>query len=122
MEALFAGHVHNYQRLTKNMRQGQVPYLVIGAGGYHNLHHIMLVNGQHMIPPVTFDDKQDDPVTLEKYCADHHGFMRMEVSGPLIRGRYYVVPRPQESWSKGPQLIDYFEFDWEKKRYLPNAL
>jgi len=122
-DMILAGHVHNYQRLTKMLQDGaQVPYLVTGAGGYFNLHHIMKVNGEHMIPPVTFDDKQSDPVTLERYSADHHGFMRMEITDTLITGRYYIVPRPQEPYSKGNQLLDYFEYDWRKKRYVPNAL
>ncbi len=122
-EMVLAGHVHDYQRLTKTLSDGsQVPYLVTGAGGYHNLHHIMEVNGEHMIPPVVFDDKQNDPVTLERYSDDHHGFLRMEVSETLIVGRYYEVPRPQEPWSKGNHLIDYFEFDWKNRKYIPNSL
>ncbi len=116
-------HRHDYQRLTKNQPGGaQVPYIVTGAGGYHNLHSIMKVNGKTMVPPVVFKDKQGDPVTLEKYCDDHHGFLRMEVTDKLVTGHYYTVPRPQEPYSKGNQLLDYFEFDWKKKRYVPNAL
>lgn len=122
-DMILAGHVHNYQRITKNMSNGsQVPYLVVGAGGYYNLHHIMRVNGETMVPPVTFDDKQDDLVTLEKYSADHHGFLRLEIEGKTITGRYYTVPRPQEPYSKGNQLLDYFEYDWQAKRYIPNTL
>jgi hypothetical protein len=122
-DLILAGHVHNYQRLTKAMADGaQVPYLVTGAGGYYNLHHIMKVDGAKMVAPVTFDDKQNDPVTLERYCDDHHGFMRMEITPSLITGRYYTVPRPQEPYSKGSQLLDYFEFDWRAKRYVPNSL
>ncbi|MBI3530675.1 MAG: metallophosphoesterase [Betaproteobacteria bacterium] len=122
-DLILAGHVHNYQRLTKKMSNGSlVPYLVTGAGGYHNLHQIMKVDGEHMIPPVEFDDKKGDPVTLERYSADHHGFMRMEVTPTLITGRYYMVPRPQEPYSKPSQLIDYFEFEWRKKKYVPNSL
>jgi hypothetical protein len=95
---------------------------VTGAGGYHNLHHIMKVNGDEMIPPVVFDDKENDPVTLEKYSADHHGFLRLEITPELISGRYYTVPRPQEPFSKPSQLIDYFEYDWRNKKYRPNTL
>jgi Icc-related predicted phosphoesterase len=122
-DMVLAGHVHDYQRLTKTAADGtQVPHLVTGAGGYHNLHSIMKVNGERMIPPVVFDDKESDPVTLERYSDDHHGFLRMEVTDRLIIGRYYTVPRPQEPYSKGSQLIDYFEFDWRKKRYVSNTL
>ena len=122
-DMIVAGHVHDYQRLTKNQPDGtQVPYLVTGAGGYHNLHSIMKVNGKNMVPPVVFKDKQGDPVTLEKYSDDHHGFLRMEITDKLITGHYYTVPRPQDPYSKGSQLLDYWEFDWKKKRYVPNAL
>jgi len=122
-DMVLAGHVHNYQRLTKKHPDGtQTPHLVTGAGGYHNLHHIMLVNGEHMIPPVDFKDKGNDAVTLETYSADHHGFLRLEITDKLITGRYYTVPRPQESFSKGNALLDYFEFDWRKKQYVRNQL
>ena len=122
-DMVLAGHVHNYQRLTKKHPDGtETPHLVTGAGGYHNLHHIMLVNGEHMIPPVDFKDNGNDVVTLEKYSADHHGFMRLEITNKLITGRYYTVPRPQESFSKGNALLDYFEFDWRKKQYVRNKL
>jgi hypothetical protein len=122
-ELIVAGHVHNYQRLTKTMPGNvQVPYLVTGAGGYHNLHNVIKVNGEHMIPPVVFNDHNGDPVTLERYSDDHHGFLRMEVTPTLIVGRYYSVPRPQEPWSKPSQLVDYFEFDWRNKKYVANSL
>jgi len=122
-DMVLAGHVHNYQRLTKNRPDGtQVPYLVTGAGGYHNLHNIMKVNGQKMIAPIVFNDKTGDPVTLERYSDDHHGFLRLEITDPIITGRYFQVPRPQEPFSKGSQLVEYFEFDWRKKCYVPNSL
>ena len=122
-DMILAGHVHDYQRLTKTLPDGtKVPYLVTGAGGYHNLHSIMKVDGEKMVPPVVFNDKQGDPVTLERYSDDHHGFLRMEITETLITGRYYTVPRPQEPYSKGSQLLDYFEFDWKAKQYVPNNL
>jgi hypothetical protein len=124
-DMILAGHVHNYQRVTKVEADGTIlPQLVTGAGGYHNLHHLMEVDGEKMIPPVNFTDneKDDDVVTLEKYSDDHHGFLRLEFSPDTITGRYYTVPRPQEPWSSGNQLIDYFEFDWKKRQYRPNTL
>jgi hypothetical protein len=124
-DMILAGHVHNYQRITKREPDGTIlPEIVAGAGGYHNLHHIMHVEGDKMIPPVDFHNRDNDAelVTLERYSDDHHGFLRLEFTPDLVTGRYYVVPRPQESWSKGNQLIDYFEFDWRKRLYRPNAL
>jgi hypothetical protein len=100
----------------------QIPYLVTGAGGYHNLHSMMKVNGQKLITPVVFDDKTGAPVTLERYSDDHHGFLRMEITDKLITGRYFEVPRDQEPTTKGNQLLDHFEYDWKKRRYVLNAL
>jgi len=124
-DMIIAGHVHNYQRISKFNDDGTVqPHIVTGAGGYHNLHHIMHVNGQKMITPVKFEDRQGDgdPVVLDKYSDDHHGFLRLEFASALITGHYFEVPRPQEPWSKGNQLVDYFEFDWRNRRYNMNAL
>jgi hypothetical protein len=122
-DMILAGHVHDYQRLTKQHTDGTVtPYLITGAGGYHNLHRIRKVIGQTMVTPVTFADKDDDPVTLERYSDDHHGFLRLEVTDTVITGRYYQVPRPQDPYSKPRQLVDYFEFNWRTKQYQPNTL
>jgi hypothetical protein len=122
-DMILAGHVHDYQRLTKRMNNNvEIPYIVTGAGGYHNLHSIMKVNGERMVTPVVFNDKAGDPVTLESYSDDHHGFLRFEITDTLITGRYYEVPRPQEPFSKGSHLLDYFEFDWRNKRYVSNTL
>lgn len=122
-DMVLAGHVHDYQRISKNMDDGTVvPYVVAGAGGYHNLHAIMKVNGQKLVTPTTFVDKEGESVTLEKYSDDNHGFLRLEVTDTTITGRYYTVPRPQDPYSKGSALLDYFEYDWKKRQYLPNTL
>jgi hypothetical protein len=121
-DMVLAGHVHDYQRLTKNLPDGtQAPYIVAGSGGYHNLHAIMKVEGHKMVTPAVFDDKEGAPVTLEKYSDDHWGFSRLEVTDKKVIGRFYQVPRPQEPYSKGNQLFDYFEFDLQAKKYVPNA-
>jgi hypothetical protein len=122
-DMVLAGHVHNFQRITRHFDDDTVtPYIVAGAGGYHNLHTIMKVDGEKLIAPTTFIDKEGEHVTLERYSDDNHGFLRLEVTASAITGRYYIVPRPQEPYSKGSTLIDYFEFDWKRRRYLPNTL
>jgi DNA repair exonuclease SbcCD nuclease subunit len=122
-DLVVAGHVHDYQRLTKVLADGsQIPYLVTGAGGYHNLHSIIKVNGQRLVTPVQFTDKDGDVVTLESYVDDRFGFLRLEVDESSFSGRYFTVPRPQEPFSKGSQLADLFKYDWRAKRYIPNAL
>jgi len=122
-DLVVAGHVHDYQRLTKIMADGsRIPYLVTGAGGYHNLHSIIKVNGQRLVAPVQFTDAGGDVVTLESYVDDRFGFLRFEVDESSFSGRYFTVPRPQEPFSKGSQLADLFKYDWKAKRYVPNTL
>lgn len=120
-DMVLAGHVHLYERLSSvHPDRGLVPHLVTGAGGYHNLHSIQKVNGEKMVTPANFDAGDGETVTLEKYSDDHHGFLRMEVTPDLVIGRYYEVPRPQEPRTKGSQLLDYWEYDFKNKKWLPN--
>jgi hypothetical protein len=81
----------------------------------------MKVGGEKLVAPAKFDVGGGDTATLETYSDDHHGFARIEVTPSTITGRYYEVPRPQEPYSKGSQLFDYFEYDWKNRRYIPNA-
>ncbi len=120
-DMVLAGHVHDYQRITHNSQGGvMTPHLVTGAGGYPNLHAIMKVNGQKLVAPAQFDVGGGDKATLETYSDDHHGFARLEVTPTTITGRYYEVPRPHEPYTKGSQLLDYFEYDWANRKYVPN--
>jgi hypothetical protein len=122
-DMVLAGHVHNYQRMTLDHGDGTItPFLVTGAGGYHNLHHVMKVDHQSMIPPVIMDRDGATSVRLEAYTDDHHGFMLVTVTPDDISGDYFQVPRPQEPYSKGNQLVDRFDYEWKKKRYRLNDL
>jgi hypothetical protein len=62
------------------------------------------------VPPVSLP-LSGDTVTLESYVDDRHGFLRLDVSSSAISGKYYTVPRPQESWSQPPKLADTFQLD-----------
>jgi 3',5'-cyclic AMP phosphodiesterase CpdA len=120
-DMVLAGHVHDYQRLSAHRATGTlVPHLVCGAGGYHNLHAIQKVDGERMITPSNFDAGDGEVVRLEKYSDDHHGFLRMEIGADTIIGRYYEVPRPQEPYSKGSQLLDYWEYEWKQRQWIEN--
>jgi len=122
-DLVVAGHVHNYQRLSRTDADGSVqPYIVTGAGGYHNLHHVLKVDHEAMIPPVVLERANGQIVTLHNYNDDHHGFLEVTVEGNRITGDYYQVPRPQEPYSKGNQLTDHWEFDWQARRWLINDL
>jgi len=120
-DVIFAGHVHNYQRFTRKQNGRDVPYIVAGAGGYHNLHHVVKVNGQKIVPPVKLAGVAGAP-TLESYVDSRHGFLRIEVTADAVQGKYYTVARPQESWSEPPTLADVWELDWRRHKVRANVL
>lgn len=119
-DIIFGGHVHNYQRFTRTRDGRDVPYIVAGAGGYHNLHHVVKVNGQKIVPPVKLGGA--DAPTLEAYVDSRHGFLRIEVTSDSVQGKYYTVARPQESWSDPPTLADVWELDWRSHKVRANTL
>ena len=56
--------------LPSNMADGaQVPYLVTGAGGYYHLHGMMKVDGERLVAPVVYDDKQGAVSRLDRALA-----------------------------------------------------
>ncbi len=107
-DAVFTGHVHNYQRFTRTIQGRDVPYIVAGAGGYWNLHYMLKVQGAPIQTPYAFPAMG---VTLEQYCEDRHGYLLMEADGKTLKGSYFSVPRPQEPWRNPAQLVDSFTLD-----------
>lgn len=105
-DAVFAGHVHNYQRYTRTLNGRAIPYIVAGAGGYYNLHAMQQVQGAPIKTPYPLPDEQG--VILESYCDDHHGYLLLEVDGQTLNGQYFTVPTPQEPASNPAQQIDAF--------------
>src|SRR6266700_3102511 len=72
-DAVFTGHVHNYQRFVRDHDGRQVLYIVSGAGGYHNLHRVVVPAAQQAVV-------QPDGVALVSHCDDRYGFMRITVT------------------------------------------
>jgi hypothetical protein len=109
--------VHNYQRYTRTVGSQQVPYVVAGAGGYWHLHSMATHNGAPVTTPLVLSSE----LTLERFNQDRHGFMRLDVSATELRGQYFTVPRPQESWSAPAQLLDAFVLDLATHRLTHNG-
>lgn len=109
-DAVFTGHVHNYQRFTRPLGGRRVPYVVAGAGGYWHLHPMARDQAGNRLPkpwPVP-----DSDVTLENYVDDRHGYLRLTASATTLQGEYVTVPRPQESWDNGPVTVaDFFSLN-----------
>jgi predicted MPP superfamily phosphohydrolase len=115
-DLILSGHVHNYQRFTKKYTAGnQVPYIVAGAGGYWHLHNVDTKATPVYVPNDTFFPN----TILEEFNDNRHGFMRitLEKKGKVrtLKGEYFTVPRPQESWSAPAELVDYFLIDLIKR-------
>ncbi|HVA90126.1 MAG TPA: metallophosphoesterase [Chloroflexota bacterium] len=85
-DAVFAGHVHNYQRFTRVWNGRNVPFVVAGGGGYHNLHKIA--------PGVAIGSQPSpaDQVTYEAGNDQLFGYLRLEVTPTTLTGAYFAVP------------------------------
>lgn len=117
-DIVFSGHVHNYQRYTREFAGRQLPYVVAGAGGYWHLHYMAkMQNGEKLTLPY----QTPEGPTLESYCDDRHGFMRLMVTPTLISGEYFSVSRPQESWRAAPTRTDSFVLDLRSHRLTHGA-
>ena len=80
-DLICAGHVHDYQRHTRDGAAvgatGPVTYVVAGHGGYPNLHSLDLdVVGLTL--PAPFPGMPD--VTINAADATHHGYTRVRVT------------------------------------------
>ncbi len=105
-DLVLTGHVHNFQRFTEVVDGMQVPHIVAGGGGYLHLHTMQKQpDGSPIEVPFKLQDADD--VTLENYCDNRHGFMRLEVTDSLITGEYFAADQGQ------PQRIDSFALDYK---------
>ena len=107
-DAVFGGHVHNYQRFNKTYRDNiTVPFIVSGAGGYAQLHKIAALGDKDYPDTSTLLDD----VVLEQYCDDKHGFLKIAIeqtdNGITIAGEYYTVSQLADNNSQ-PLLFDKF--------------
>jgi hypothetical protein len=83
-DAVLMGHVHNYQRFTRQHDGRQIPYIVAGAGGYHNLHRVVGAAAAGAAPLA-------GDVRLESHCDDQYGFMRISVTSTALQGEYVAI-------------------------------
>jgi hypothetical protein len=94
---VLSGHVHDYQRFTRlaslpgmNSEGNLITYIVIGNGGYHNLHALA--------SDAKAGEEVAQGVTFEYGDASGWGFLRLAVESEdgvdnRIQGEYVKVPR-----------------------------
>lgn len=114
-DLVLAGHVHNYQRFTRKYKMGgtnyQIPYIVAGAGGYHNLHRLPADIRSQRLPYVSSQVKD---VQLEKFCDDQYGFLHLEITPQKkLKGSYITVPGFQDPNAEEikSKIFDSFDLD-----------
>ena len=104
---VFTGHVHNYQRFSKESPNSTgIPYVVAGAGGYANNARAM-----HKMPKELAGSHQPiqttvSGVSLQQWNYTSPGFLRITATWAGFKGEYFVVPFGTEE----AQLFDVFTF------------
>jgi hypothetical protein len=99
-DAVFSGHVHNYQRFKRVLDRREIPYVVAGAGGYANqpklLHHLQKDSdtGKTMEEERLPFPTTEPGVTLEKFDRSAGGFLRITIDSKArkLTGEYFLVP------------------------------
>ncbi len=105
-DAVFTGHDHCYQRFTRKREGWQVPFLVVGAGGFA---------GYDDLTRVKADMEPLPDVTLEAHNDKRPGFLRVTVTAKKLTGEYFTVPRVGEE-SKDAKRRDKFTVDLKSHR------
>jgi acid phosphatase type 7 len=82
-DLVLSGHVHDYQRFTRKRGEEEIPYIVVGNSGYHNLHKLAKGSqpGEEIGKGVTFE--------FGDYIR--YGFLELTIAGGKISGEYTAV-------------------------------
>lgn len=95
---VLTAHVHNYQRIEQTVSGGAtIPFLVIGNGGYHNLHKLNAAPG---------DTDPDNNSHLIAADDQNHGYVRLSVDINDISGSYTSV----DDSGQATQNVDPFSY------------
>ena len=104
---ILSGHVHNYQRFTVKQtadnRSFDIPCVVVGNGGYSKLGKLHKVGKTYPEAPM----RLTNTLTLAQYDQDNFGFLRIEVTGQQILGRYLSAPFQQAAAPKAKEIDNF---------------
>ena len=109
-DLVLTGHVHNYQRFTRTLPNGdEFPYIVAGGGGYYDLYPVGEYKfGQKTPSVVPRGLKRTDPDrTLVNYVDNYYGYLRVTVTPTKIEGSFqpcYPGTGTSKYPMKGPVL------------------
>lgn len=104
-DLVLSGHVHDYQRFTRTINGKQVPFVVSGNGGYHNLHRFATgaAPGEELADGVVFEQGDDR----------RYGFLELTIKGETGEGEYVAVTpghMPDGSEAQAYPGVDTFTF------------
>jgi predicted phosphodiesterase len=90
-DVILHGHVHNYQRFSRDLGHTKVPYIIAGAGGYaltqRSLHKL-----QKGLQKVTLPYKTTrQGVVLEGLDVENSGFLRITAAPTKLTIDYFSV-------------------------------
>jgi hypothetical protein len=116
------GQCLNEHRMNRRLpKTGQPPYLFAGAGGHHDLHSVIEVDGPSMITLAALDDPSSTTVVLAFRCGvDLHGFLWLKFASTLSAGQHATVPPPRAPCSEPARMGNCFEFAWRERHCMPN--
>jgi 3',5'-cyclic AMP phosphodiesterase CpdA len=97
-DAVFTGHAHNYQRFARRLGDREIPYIVAGAGGYHERHTIGTG-----VPTLPASFQGLDHVSLQAYEDQVHGFMTVTASPRGADVAYTAVTEHSTA------VVDFFQ-------------
>jgi Icc-related predicted phosphoesterase len=83
---VLSGHVHNYQRIEKTIApkpNKNTPFIVVGNGGYHNLHQVHSKIG----------DVANDTGAVLEYFKVTYGYLTLTIDGKTISGQSTEVDK-----------------------------
>jgi hypothetical protein len=96
-DAIFAAHVHSYQRFTRSFSDRQIPYIVAGAGGFANAPkslHTLQTDPSTGQPISARFRTTESGVELRAYDDTTPGFLRVSIDANKLVGEYFSLPFP----------------------------
>lgn len=111
-DIVFSGHVHNYQRFSKNYEgKKTVPFIVAGGGGFDEL-HLLAANED---PLFTNKSPYFEGVQLENSCLNQHGFLKVILEKKAeefkLTCEYYTMAHDENSRPVPAKFFERFTLD-----------
>jgi calcineurin-like phosphoesterase family protein len=115
-DAIFHGHVHNYQRFNYQVGKKDIPVLIAGAAGYANTAnslHQLQTDAKNTKIVVPFQTTMNE-VKLLAYNETDPGFLKITVDDTYLTGEYFI-----NNFGGGTPPVnsdDSFKVDWRRNK------